>query len=246
MDVEVRGLSKSFGLLQVLDRVSFTIGDGRITAVIGASGSGKTTLLRCLDLLERADAGEMTLGRHTIDLARASAKEALKMRRRIGFVFQQYNLFLHRTVRQNIVDTLRFGHGWTKSAATERAHEVLAAVELIDYQDQYPLTLSGGQAQRAAIARAVAAKPDLLMLDEPTSALDPSLIREVTSVIRELAAAGTTMLLVTHVLALVRDVSDEVLFLHEGAIAERGSVTDVLDYPDHPELRRFLAETSDI
>ncbi len=236
----IEGLTKRYGALVVLDNISLTIERGEIVSVIGPSGGGKTTLLRMIDLLEPADRGEMTLGDLVVDLKRPGKKSTLAVRRRIGFVFQQFNLFSHRTVKENILDALIYGHGYAKPEAEKRAAEVIAMVDLEDKTDAYPITLSGGQAQRAAIARAIAPSPDLLILDEPTSALDPELTGEVIAVIKALATQGMTMLLVTHHIGLARELADRVLVLDAGRFIEEGPVANVLEHPQTDRTRSFL------
>lgn len=238
--LKVSGLTKRYGALLVLDDITLSVEKGEIVAVIGPSGGGKTTLLRVIDLIEPADQGEMQFGELTIDLRRPSKEVTLAVRRRIGFVFQQFNLFSHRTVKDNIVDGLRYGHGYKKEEATRRALEVIALVDLSDKKDAYPITLSGGQAQRAAIARAIAPFPDLLILDEPTSALDPELTGEVIAVIKALAKQGMTMLLVTHHIGLARELANRVLVLDQGRFIEEGSVETVLARPQTERTKAFL------
>ena len=240
MMLKVSGLTKRYGALLVLDDITLSVEKGEIVAVIGPSGGGKTTLLRVIDLIEPADQGEMQFGELTIDLRRPSKEVTLAVRRRIGFVFQQFNLFSHRTVKDNIVDALRYGHGYKKEEATRRALEVIALVDLSDKKDAYPITLSGGQAQRAAIARAIAPFPDLLILDEPTSALDPELTGEVIAVIKALAKQGMTMLLVTHHIGLARELANRVLVLDQGRFIEEGSVETVLARPQTERTKAFL------
>lgn len=236
----IEGLTKRYGELVVLDAISLTIEKGEIVSVIGPSGGGKTTLLRLIDLIEPADQGEMTFGDLFVDLRRPGKKTTLAVRRRIGFVFQQFNLFSHRTVKDNIMDALIYGHGYAKAEAEKRAAEVIAMVDLEDKTDAYPITLSGGQAQRAAIARAIAPSPDLLILDEPTSALDPELTGEVIAVIKALATQGMTMLLVTHHIGLARELADRVLVLDAGRFIEEGPVANVLEHPQTDRTRSFL------
>lgn len=246
MVLKVENLCKDYGALTVLDHVNLAIAKGEIVAVIGPSGGGKTTLLRMIDMLEPADQGVLWLNGTTIDLARPEKKAMLAVRRQIGFVFQQYNLFSHRTVKQNIMDTLRYGHGYAKADAQRRAVEVLAMVDLSDQADQYPITLSGGQSQRAAIARAIASTPAVLILDEPTSALDPELTGEVAAVIANLAKRGMTMLLVTHHIRLAADVADRVIVLADGGIVEEGTADAVLRSPQAARTKSFLARVHQV
>ena len=216
--LEVRNLSKALGGQTVLSDISLSVEPGDCVAILGPSGVGKTTLLRCLNLLERADAGELILDGVSHDLKRIRPKEAAAIRMHTGFVFQEFNLFLNKTVLENITEGLIVARRMSKKEASERAEEVLGRVGLLDKQDVYPISLSGGQKQRVGIARALAAKPEILYFDEPTSALDPDLTGEVLSVMRDLAKDGMTMVIVTHEISFARDVSNRVITLRDGRV----------------------------
>jgi ABC-type histidine transport system ATPase subunit len=235
--MRVTGLRKRFGEVEVLRGVSFDLRRGEVLSVIGASGSGKSTLLRCLNLLEQPSGGEIWLG----DLLVGPHGTARAARRRTGMVFQQFNLWPHMTVRGNVMEGLCQVLGLRRAAAAQRAEHYLDQVGMRDFADRYPARLSGGQQQRVAIARALAMQPEVMLFDEATSALDPELTGEVLAVIRALARDGTTMIVVTHEMGFAREVSDRVLFLHEGMVEEAGPPDQVLAAPSSPRLRRFLA-----
>ncbi len=247
--LRVAGLCKSFGDLEVLRDVSLAAHEHDVIAILGASGSGKSTLLRCINLLEVPDAGEVHVGGELIRMRRdrrgqampADRRQVDRIRARLGMVFQQFNLWSHLTVLQNVIEApvhvLRLP--WRE--AVDRAHALLEKVGLSDKLDAYPAHLSGGQEQRAAIARALAMEPAVMLFDEPTSALDPELVGEVLKVIRDLAEEGRTMLIVTHEVGFARDVSSRTVFLHEGRIEEEGASRAVLDAPRSPRLKRFLS-----
>ena len=235
--VSVKNVSKSFGDLEVLKHVSLDVGEHNVVCLIGASGSGKSTLLRCLNLLERVEEGEIVIDGQTITNGRVDVNA---LRRKIGIVFQAYNLFPHMTVLENITLAPMRVRNVSRRDARESAREMLARIGLDDKADEFPDRLSGGQQQRVAIARALAMEPKLMLLDEITSALDPELVGEVLEVVRDLKEQGTTMLLATHEMGFARDVADEVCFLHEGRILERGAPAAVLEEPEQPETQRFL------
>jgi polar amino acid transport system ATP-binding protein len=235
--LEVQGVTKSYGDVPVLRGIDLAVDEHKAIALIGASGSGKSTLLRCIDLLDDIDDGDVLLdGKVITDLS----VNPVAVRRRLGMVFQAFNLFPHMSVLENVVLAPVRAHGVPRAEAVERARELLARFGLGDREDAAPANLSGGQQQRVAIIRALATQPRALLLDEVTSALDPELVGEVLEAIRELKTGGMTMLIATHELGFARDVADEVCFLHEGVIAERGAPADVLDRPQQPETQRFL------
>ncbi|HEX6207686.1 MAG TPA: amino acid ABC transporter ATP-binding protein [Actinomycetota bacterium] len=233
----LEGVHKSFGKVEVLRGVDLAVDQHEVIALIGASGSGKSTLLRCVNLLEPVDAGRILLNEDEITLRGVNENE---VRKRIGIVFQAFNLFPHMTVLRNVTLGPIEALGLSREEAEARAEELLARFGLLDKRDEYPDRLSGGQQQRAAIVRAMAMQPDLLLLDEVTSALDPELIAEVLDVIRELAEAGMTMILATHEMGFAKDIAGRVSFLDEGVILEEGPPDRMFAEPEHPRTRRFL------
>ena len=233
----VKGLVKSFGNLEVLKGIDAEIDKGEVICVIGPSGSGKSTFLRCLDLLEEPTDGEIIVDGLSITDKKADIN---KIRRHIGMVFQQFNLFPHRSVLQNIMLAPVSLKLKTKAEAEQKARELLERVGLSDKADYRPADLSGGQQQRVAIARALAMEPDIMLFDEPTSALDPEMVGEVLSVMKELAAEGMTMVIVTHEMGFARDVSDRVFFIDEGIIMEEGTPAEVFGSPRNQRTREFL------
>ncbi len=228
---------KSFGPLKVLDGVSFTVERGEVLALIGRSGSGKSTALRCIDRFEKIDSGEIRVCDHRVDAADIDLRA---LRQDVGIVFQSYNLFPHLTIAQNITLAPVSVKGMRKAEALDLARAMLARVGLSEKLDAYPEQLSGGQQQRAAIARSLAMQPKVMLFDEVTSALDPELTGEVLKVIEQLAADGMTMVMVTHEMALARDISSEVIFLHKGQVEERGAPSQVMRDPQSARLRQFL------
>ncbi|GAA1175370.1 Glutamine transport ATP-binding protein GlnQ [Corynebacterium glaucum] len=239
---------KSFGNLDVLKGIDLEVMPGTVTCIIGPSGSGKSTLLRCVNHLEKVTAGRLYVDGELIGyherggiLHEISEKDAAKQRRDIGMVFQNFNLFGHRTVLENIIEAPVHVKGQPVAQAKQRAMELLAMVGLESKADAYPIQLSGGQQQRVAIARAVAMDPKLMLFDEPTSALDPELVGEVLRVMKDLAAQGMTMLVVTHEMAFAHEVADHVVFMADGHIAEQGAPAEVLDNPQHERTQAFLS-----
>ncbi len=233
----VEGLHKSFGKLEVLRGIDLALAEHEVVCLIGASGSGKSTLLRCVNLLEPIDAGRIVLRGEEIS-ARDSDVNAV--RRGIGIVFQSFNLFPHMSVLHNITLGPRKALGLSSAEAAARADELLARFGLSDKRGDYPDRLSGGQQQRVAIVRALAMRPQLMLLDEVTSALDPELVAEVLEVIRELAAEGMTMLIATHEMSFARDVAHRVCFLDDGVILEEGTPDDIFGAPREPRTQQFL------
>lgn len=239
--LEVKSLKKSFGPIEVLKDVSFSVPPGPVTVIIGPSGSGKTTVLRSLNALDPADAGVITIGEVTVDFSSKVTPQQLRaFRAQSGMVFQQHNLFPHKTVLQNVIEGPVIVQKRSKDEATSDAHRLLAEVGLDVKADQYPFQLSGGQQQRVGIARALALKPKLMLFDEPTSALDPELVGEVLAVIKGLAAEGWTMVIVTHEIRFAEQVADQVLFVEGGVVVEHGTPAEVLKNPSEARTRQFL------
>jgi polar amino acid transport system ATP-binding protein len=238
MKIRFNGVSKSFGDNRVLHDVSLDITAGEVVTFIGASGSGKSTLLRCANLLETVDAGSIALDDEIITKVGVDPNP---IRRRIGMVFQSFNLFPHMSVTRNVTLSLTEVLGVDRSEATERAHTLLERFGLKDKVDRYPDQLSGGQQQRVAIARAMALNPEVLLLDEITSALDPELVGEVLDVVRELKGSGITMLFATHEMSFAREISDRVCYLDSGTIAESGTPREIFTSPANERTRQFLA-----
>jgi cystine transport system ATP-binding protein len=240
--LDVTGLHKSFGSVEVLRGVDLSVRRGEVVVLIGPSGSGKTTVLRSLNGLETPDAGTIAFdGGPVVDFSRSVAKgERAALRDRSAMVFQQHNLFPHRTVLENVIEGPVRVQRVPKERAVAEAESLLARVGLSEKRDAYPHELSGGQQQRVGIVRALALKPDLLLFDEPTSALDPELVGDVLVVMKELADEGWTMVVVTHELSFARQVADEVLFLDGGVIVERGAPAKMFTAPEQERTRRFL------
>jgi ABC-type histidine transport system ATPase subunit len=245
----VEDLHKSFGSLEVLKGVSLTADEGDVIALIGSSGSGKSTLLRCINLLEIPDSGTVVLRGDKIAMTRdrkgrsrpADYKQVDRIRTRLGMVFQQFNLWSHMTILENVIEAPVHVQGIPKKKAIETATYYLNKVGIADKAKAYPSQLSGGQQQRAAIARALAMEPAVMLFDEPTSALDPELVGDVLEVMRKLAQEGMTMLVATHEMDFAQEVSTQVLHLHEGVMEEQGPPSKVFNDPDSPRTRQFLA-----
>ncbi|MFI9403907.1 amino acid ABC transporter ATP-binding protein [Nocardia sp. NPDC052316] len=246
--VEVRGVRKSYGAQEVLRGVDLTVRSGEVVTVIGPSGSGKSTLLRVLNHLEALDAGTVRIDGELIGyrlrrntLHALPDREVRKQRSRIGFVFQNFNLFPHLTVLDNVTLAPLSAQRRDRTEVEAEARVLLARVGIGELADAYPRRLSGGQQQRVAIARALALRPRVILFDEPTSALDPELVGEVLDVIRDLAHGGTALVIVTHEIGFAREIADTVVFLDAGAIVEQGTPAAVLDNPRHPRTRAFLS-----
>src|SRR5215210_7330020 len=235
--VQLEGVHKSFGSNEVLRGIDLEVEEHEVVCLIGASGSGKSTLLRCVNLLEELDAGRIFLGDEEITRRGADANA---VRRRIGIVFQAFNLFPHMTVLRNVTLAPRDVLGLSRDEAEARGLELLARFGLADRRNEYPDRLSGGQQQRVAIVRALAMRPELMLLDEVTSALDPELVAEVLSVIRELAEGGMTMLIATHEMSFARDIASRVCFLDDGLILEQGPPEEIFAQPTEPRTQQFL------
>lgn len=245
----IDGLHKSYGQNEVLKGVSLQIEKGEVMSIIGSSGSGKSTLLRCLNLLERPNQGRLIFGGEEIRLQAQKdgtlfcndARQLQQLRTRIGMVFQSFNLFSHMTVLENVIEAPVHVLGLSKSEATERARHYLDKVGVVQRDGYYPAHLSGGQQQRVAIARSLAMEPQMMLFDEPTSALDPELVGEVLGVMQNLAREGRTMMVVTHEMGFARNVSNQVVFLHQGLVEEQGAPAQLFDAPKSERLAQFLS-----
>jgi octopine/nopaline transport system ATP-binding protein len=246
--VRLRDLRKSFGPLEVLKGISLEARQGEVLSILGSSGSGKSTMLRCINMLEVPDSGEVSIAgeaialRHTRHGTRpADMRQVNRLRTRIGMVFQNFNLWSHRTVLENLIEVPVHVQKRPRAECVAEAEALLDRVGIADKRDHYPAHLSGGQQQRAAIARALAQRPEVMLFDEPTSALDPELVGEVLRVMRGLAEEGRTMLVVTHEMGFARDVSSRVVFLHQGLVEEEGTPAEIFGAGHSERLRRFLA-----
>jgi polar amino acid transport system ATP-binding protein len=240
--LELRGVTKRYGEQEVLRGIDLAVGEHEAIALIGASGSGKSTLLRCIDLLEEIDDGDIFLDGEPIT---APGQDPVPVRRRLGLVFQAYNLFPHMSVMDNVVLGAVRAQGLSREQAEAEGQRLLARFGVGDRSRDYPDRLSGGQQQRVAIARAILSRPRAVLLDEVTSALDPELVGEVLEVIRELKSEGMTLLIATHEMGFARDFADQVCFLAGGRILEQGSAEQIFTAPQHEETRRFLARLLD-
>ncbi|MCU1731035.1 MULTISPECIES: ABC transporter ATP-binding protein [unclassified Pseudomonas] len=247
--LEIRNLHKRYGDQEILKGISLTARDGDVISILGSSGSGKSTLLRCINLLENPHQGEILVAGESLklksarngELVAADNKQINRLRSEIGFVFQNFNLWPHMSILDNIIEAPRRVLGQSKAEAIEHAEALLDKVGIHNKRHSYPAELSGGQQQRAAIARTLAMKPKVILFDEPTSALDPEMVQEVLSVIRALADEGRTMLLVTHEMGFARQVSSEVVFLHQGLIEEQGSPQQVFENPTSARCKQFMS-----
>jgi polar amino acid transport system ATP-binding protein len=246
--ISLAGVRKSFGSNEVLKGIDFEVAVGEVVCLIGPSGSGKSTLLRSINHLERIDSGDIVVAGHQVgyEMHRGyrreqSGKVIAKARRDVGMVFQHFNLFPHMTVLENIIEAPTRVARVSRASAADTARALLAQVGLVGREASYPAELSGGQQQRVAIARALAMKPKVLLFDEPTSALDPEVVGEVLTVMRDLAAAGSTMIVVTHEMGFAREVADRVIFMADGMIVESGTPSEVLGNPQQERTRSFLA-----
>lgn len=249
--IEVTGLHKRFGALEVLKGVSLEAKKGEVIAIIGGSGSGKSTFLRCINLLENPTAGTITVHGEKIAMKPdlrdgqipSDRKQVERIRARLAMVFQSFNLWQHRTVLQNVIEAPVHVLGIPKDQAIATAETLLKRVGLYEKRDSYPAFLSGGQQQRAAIARAVAVDPEVMLFDEPTSALDPELVGEVLNVIGDLARENRTMILVTHEMKFARNVADRIVYFHGGLIEEQGTPEQIFDAARSERLKRFIQST---
>ena len=238
--IKLDNIHKSFAETSVLSGISLEIKQGEIIVIIGASGTGKSTLLRCINFLETADVGQITIDNISVNVEKQTKAEVLALRKKTAFVFQNYALFAHLTAKQNIAEGLITVRGWKKEQAYKRSLQILDSIGLADKAESYPAALSDGQQQRVGIGRAMALQPELLLFDEPTSALDPEWVGEVLSVMKQLAAQQQTMLVVTHEMQFAREVADRVIFMAEGNIVEQGSPQDIFTNPQDSRLQKFL------
>ncbi|SKA71287.1 L-cystine transport system ATP-binding protein [Eubacterium uniforme] len=238
--IEIKNVKKNFGKLEVLKDVSLKVDKGDVVVLLGPSGSGKTTLLRCINFLEQADEGMLTIDNQTVNLHTASSKEKLQIRKKTAFVFQNYGLFQNKTALQNITEGLITARKVSTKEAIKKAEEVLAWVGMLDKKDYYPSQLSGGQQQRIGIARAVALDPDVILFDEPTSALDPELIGEILTLIRNVAKKGITMIVVTHEMSFAQEVASKVVFMADGVVVESGTPKEIFYTPKEERTKKFL------
>lgn len=245
--LKAEDIHKSFGNLEVLKGISLEARQHDVISILGSSGSGKSTFLRCLNFLETPTSGKVTVLGEEILVQNGKPQNAHhieSIRSRLGMVFQQFNLWTHRTVLENVMEGPIQVKRESKAEARDKAEALLARVGLENRMQMYPSQLSGGQQQRVAIARALAMEPDAILFDEPTSALDPELVGEVLKVMQSLAAEGRTMIVVTHEMSFARDVSSEVVFLHEGRIAEQGPPDEIFNHPKTEMFKRFIANVS--
>jgi len=250
--LEIKDLHKSFGQVEVLKGVHLLADEGDVISMLGASGSGKSTFLRCINLLEIPNSGSVTVHGETIRMHEdkygafvpEDMKQVVRLRAKLGMVFQSFNLWAHMTVLQNVSEALIHVLELPKNEAIERAEAVLQKVGMYDRKEYYPAHISGGQQQRAAIARALAMEPEVMLFDEPTSALDPELVGEVLRVMRDLADEGTTMIVVTHEVGFARDVSNKVIFLHEGRIEAEGPPQQMFNNSESNRFKKFLARAA--
>jgi putative amino-acid transport system ATP-binding protein len=238
--IKLENIHKQFGDTEVLKGIDIDIKQGEIIVIIGSSGTGKSTLLRCVNFLEQANKGTITIDDVTVDCQSHTKAEVLALRRKTGFVFQNYALFAHMTARQNIAEGLITVKGWKKDQALEKAQQILDDIGLGDKGDQYPASLSGGQQQRVGIGRAMALQPELLLFDEPTSALDPEWVGEVLNLMKKLATQHQTMLVVTHEMQFAKEVADRVIFMANGHIVEQGTPEQIFNDPQDIQLKKFI------
>ncbi|OEF13394.1 amino acid ABC transporter ATP-binding protein [Aliivibrio logei] len=238
--IKITNLHKSFGTTEVLSGIDLTINKGEIIAIIGSSGTGKSTLLRCINFLETADKGTITIDDVSVNTEKYTKTEVLALRRKTGFIFQNYALFAHLTARQNIAEGLITVHKWNKADALKRSQQILDDIGLGDKGDSYPAALSGGQQQRVGIGRAMALETELLLFDEPTSALDPEWVNEVLTLMKKLATQHQTMLVVTHEMQFAKEVADRVIYMADGKIVEQGTPEQIFGYPQDLKLKKFL------
>lgn len=233
-------IRKSFGNVEVLKDINLSVEKGSVVSILGPSGTGKTTFLRCLNYLEKPEAGKLTISDVSVDFSHISKKDIQRLRRKSTMVFQQFNLFRNKTVLENVTKGLIYGYGKPKKEAVEIAMKELERVHMADYAKMYPSELSGGMQQRVGIARALAPRPDVILFDEPTSALDPELVGEVLDTIASVATLGITMIIVTHEMHFAQEVSSKVVFMSHGEVVEEGSPDEIFVHPKEEKTRQFL------
>ena len=238
--LQLKNIHKQFGDNHVLKGVDISVGKGDVVVILGPSGSGKTTFLRSINFLERADAGEIIFQNKTIETKTATKKEIHALRQKVAFVFQNYNLFQHKTALENVTEGLIIARKMKKDETEKIGVQALEKVGLHDKLNAYPVQLSGGQQQRVGIARAIALNPDVILFDEPTSALDPELVGEVLEVMKEIAHDGITMVVVTHEMDFARQVADKVIFMADGVVVEEGTPKEIFVHPKEERTRQFL------
>ncbi|MCI6703706.1 MAG: amino acid ABC transporter ATP-binding protein [Erysipelotrichaceae bacterium] len=243
--IEIKNLHKRYDKTDVLKGINFTVNDGDVVAILGPSGSGKTTILRCMNFLVKADKGSIVFDGKEHDLANVSHKEISEIRKKTGFVFQNYNLFLNKTVLENVMTGLVIARKVPQEEAKKKAIEALEKVGMADRLDHYPSQLSGGQQQRVSIARALVYEPEVIYFDEPTSALDPELIGEVLTTMKQLAESGMTMVVVTHELSFAKNISNKVLFLDKGEVIENTDSKSFFENPTNDRVKQFLKSISE-
>ena len=246
MILEAKGIEKSFGEAKILKGLDLSIDKGDVVAILGRSGSGKTTLLRCLDFLEKADGGTLIFDGVSYDLKTISKKDIRELRKKTGFVFQNYNLFSNMTALENVMEGLVTARKINKKEALETSLSMLEKVGMLEWKDHYPIQLSGGQQQRVAIARALATKPEVIYFDEPTSALDPELTGEVLTVMKNLAEDGMTMIVVTHEMGFARRVANRVVFMEEGRVLEEGDPETIFTSPKEKRTQEFISRITSV
>ena len=233
-------IRKSFGNVEVLKDINLSVEKGSVVSILGPSGTGKTTFLRCLNYLEKPEAGKLTISDVSVDFSHISKKDIQRLRRKSTMVFQQFNLFRNKTVLENVTEGLIYGYGKPKKEAVEIAMKELERVHMADYAKMYPSELSGGMQQRVGIARALAPRPDVILFDEPTSALDPELVGELLDTIASVATLGITMIIVTHEMHFAKEVSSKVVFMSHGEVVEEGSPDEIFVHPKEEKTRQFL------
>lgn len=236
----IEHLQKSFGNKKILNDISLTVNNGEIVSIIGPSGTGKTTLLRCINFLEHAEKGQISIDDASVDCSHVSRHRIFNLVRKSGMVFQTYNLFRNKTVLENVIEGLTVVKKLSKKESLEIARAELEKVGMTEWENSYPSQISGGQQQRVAIARALAMAPTILLLDEPTSALDPELSKEVLNTIRKVAKEGISMLIVTHEIEFAREISNRIVFMENGNIVEQGTPKEIFDFPKEERTKEFI------